>query len=351
MDIDKLKTHILDDLQRAIELELLTIPPYLTAYFSIKPKTNTVVANIIRSVFMEEMLHICLAGNIMVSLGGHVRLGPENIPKYPVILGFRNREFEIGLTRLCPQSIHIFRRLELPDEMPPLEEFVDLMEDVSIEGYSIGDFYNHIRENINELHKACHQQGKTLFNPDPSNQITETYFWGARGKPIAVVDIDSANLALDEIIDQGEGGTCTIFEDNQQDCSLPPEPSHFYKFSEVYYQQKYQLDDDPFKPPTGKEFKVHYDKVYPIKKNCKQKDFKNNPELAALNNKFNENYTLMLKQIEEAFNGNPKALYTSIMNGMHGLTPVAQAMVKMKIDPFDPKSPTGSPSFEWVEPI
>lgn len=351
MDIQKLKSHVLADLQKAIELELTTIPPYLTAYFSLHPQSNTILANNIRSVFMEEMLHICLAGNILVSLGGQVKLGINNIPKYPLVMGFRCREFQVDLARACPETIHMFRRIELPDSLPPLEEFVELMKDINIEGYSIGDFYNHIRKNLKQLHDSYQEQGKVLFNPDTSKQITETYFWGARGKPIAVTDMESADWALTEIIDQGEGGTCSIFEDNLHDCELPPEPSHFYKFSEIYYQRKYKPDDDPFKPPTGEKFNVDYDKVYPIKKNCKQADFKNNHELAELNRKFNQNFTLMLKQIEEAFAGNPKALYTSIMNGMHGLTPIARAMVQMKIDPANPKSETGSPSFEWVEPV
>ena len=338
-------------MQKAIQLELTTIPPYLAAFFSIKPETNTLVANIIRSVFMEEMLHICLAGNILVSLGGHVKLGPDNIPDYPVIMGFKGREFPIELARLSKKTIHMFRRIELPDDLPALEKFVDLEEDVKIEGYSIGDFYNHIRDNLRTLNQAYIDEGKKLFNKDTSNQITETYFWGARGKPIAVIDMESAERALTEIIDQGEGGTCTIFEENLNDCELPPEPSHFFKFSEIYYQQRYQLDDKPNKPPTGVKFPVDYDDVYPIKSNCKQKDFEKNPELAALNIEFNQKYTLMLQQIEEAFAGNPKALYTSIMNGMHGLTPIAQSMVCLKIDPSNPKSETGCPSFEWVEPI
>ena len=49
------------NLQTAIELEHSTIPPYLAAYFTINDKTNAFATETIRSVFMEEMLHMSLA--------------------------------------------------------------------------------------------------------------------------------------------------------------------------------------------------------------------------------------------------------------------------------------------------
>src|SRR5665213_2756788 len=44
--------------QTAIELEHSTIPPYLVALYSIKDGTNQVATQIIRSVVIEEMLHM-----------------------------------------------------------------------------------------------------------------------------------------------------------------------------------------------------------------------------------------------------------------------------------------------------
>nr|MCU0322110.1 ferritin-like protein [Chitinophagaceae bacterium] len=52
--IDSLKKH----LQVAIELEHSTIPPYLCALYSIKEGTNVAASQIIRSVVIEEMLHM-----------------------------------------------------------------------------------------------------------------------------------------------------------------------------------------------------------------------------------------------------------------------------------------------------
>ena len=48
-------------LQGAIELEHSTIPPYLSALYSIKKGANREAAAIIRSVVIEEMLHMTIA--------------------------------------------------------------------------------------------------------------------------------------------------------------------------------------------------------------------------------------------------------------------------------------------------
>ena len=62
-------------LQTAIELEHSTIPVYLTALYSIKPNANREVAALIRSVVIEEMLHMALACNILISIGGSPSIG------------------------------------------------------------------------------------------------------------------------------------------------------------------------------------------------------------------------------------------------------------------------------------
>ena len=57
-------------LGNAIKLELGTIPPYLTALFSIKPGANAAAGAIVRSVVIEEMLHLSLACNMLNAVGG-----------------------------------------------------------------------------------------------------------------------------------------------------------------------------------------------------------------------------------------------------------------------------------------
>ena len=73
--------------QKAIELEHSTIPPYLTAMFSLKPGTNKEVSEVIHSIVVEEMLHMAIMCNIMNALGGSPIINkPTFIPNYPTSL-------------------------------------------------------------------------------------------------------------------------------------------------------------------------------------------------------------------------------------------------------------------------
>src|SRR2546429_7258401 len=75
-------------LQNAIELEHSTIPPYLTAMFSLRSGANEQIAGHIREIVIEEMLHTTIAANILIAIGGHPslkppRFFPENPPPPP----------------------------------------------------------------------------------------------------------------------------------------------------------------------------------------------------------------------------------------------------------------------------
>ena len=92
------KAETLEDLypliQNAIELEHATIPPYLTAMFSIKPGKAQDIWNIIHSIVIEEMLHMTISSNIMNALGGHPSIDNSKfVPEYP---GGLPMELEMG---------------------------------------------------------------------------------------------------------------------------------------------------------------------------------------------------------------------------------------------------------------
>src|SRR5262245_35167673 len=68
--LESLRQH----LQWAIELEHCTIPPYLCALYSLDAVRNPEACEVVASVFVEEMLHMALAGNLLNAVGGHPRL-------------------------------------------------------------------------------------------------------------------------------------------------------------------------------------------------------------------------------------------------------------------------------------
>jgi hypothetical protein len=64
------RKELLDHLEIALQLEHATIPPYLCALYSIKDGTNLLSAERIRSVAVEEMLHMVLVANLTNAIGG-----------------------------------------------------------------------------------------------------------------------------------------------------------------------------------------------------------------------------------------------------------------------------------------
>src|SRR5438874_1137096 len=73
-----------DVVQTAIALEHATIPPYLTALYSLTPSANTDIRDRLRDVVVEEMLHMTLACNLLNAIGGKPDLTkPGFLPDYP----------------------------------------------------------------------------------------------------------------------------------------------------------------------------------------------------------------------------------------------------------------------------
>lgn len=311
------KATLLARLQTAIELEWSTIPPYMVAILSMKVTANRDAANLIRSVMMEEMLHMALLANVLNAVGGTVHIGPDNIPSYPRRL-FKDRDVPLNLAPFSAEGVATFMKIEEPQT-------------------SISAFYRSIVALLDEL-------GSAAFTGDPARQLQEGDYWGTGNQLIPVKDLDSAKKALAVVMDKGEGaGAHPPFTPE-----APLEMAHYYRFAEIHYQRLYRAGDDPAKPPTGEALPVDYSQVHPIKVNPKASDYAKGSKLAKLNDAFNSRYTMMLRQLAQALTGTPLVLYTAIMNGMHGSTSTALDMMTTPI-PGDPKDRTGCPTFDWLD--
>jgi hypothetical protein len=339
-------------LQTALELELSTIPPYLTALLSIRKDANRGSAELIRSVMMEEMLHMVLVGNLMSSLGGSVRLGSGQVPRFPVRLAFqgkafRFREFDVDLRRFSPEALQTFLQIEIPDTLLARKNAPAAAPGLDISGLTIGEFYAMLGERLRTL---CEAYGEPqVFCGDPRKQVGEPYYWAGSGKPVVVSNLASAQEALETIVSQGEGCHGSIDDDDAIDFNQPTEFAHYFRFNEIRCGRHYRSGDSAAEAPGGEPFKVDYDAVYPIKTNPKHSDYAPGSKLAELNEHFNRQYSLMLTQIETALNGAPSVLYGAITGGMHRLSPIAIEMMSLPVDDRA-GSLHGAPSFEWVEP-
>ena len=330
--IESLRSH----LQTALELEHSTIPPYLCALYSIKEGTNQKVAEIIRSVVMEEMLHMTLVSNLLNAIGGHPNvIHPDFIPVYPGYLPHSSKSFIVPLMKFCPESVEVFLKIEKPEksDAKPEDNFY----------HSIGQFYAAISDGFELLDK---KSGVDLFCGHTDRQVLpDTWYYGS-GKVVEVNDIDSARLAIEEITEQGEGLSDSIFDGDHRLFQQQEEIAHYFRFNELYVGRQYTKSDTPDSGPSGAEIPVDWNAVYNMQPNPKVNEYEDKPEIAALMHQFNCTYMEMLNFINDAFNGEQSSLMVATTK-MYELK--YQAISLMKI-PSDKDNTTVGPSFEYVSP-
>lgn len=221
--------HLHVALQAAVTLEFATLPPYLSALWSVKDDIG-VVANSLRQIVQEEMLHLALAANMLVSIGGRPQLAAA-APEYPGSLPLQvHPELTIHLAALSPDTLATFLEIERPhhpghhvalnaarelDEMHRREERTDDATDVTI-----GEFYEHILESFRRLTPPI----------STARQVT------APLASMVVTDVDGVARAIGIITREGEGS------DGPADTGSY-NLAHYYRFAEIIEGK--QLVQDP----------------------------------------------------------------------------------------------------------
>ena len=109
------------DLQTALEVEHATVPPYLTALASIKNSFNHEIQKVIRSIVIEEMMHLALVANILNAVGGKPRLYSKDfLPHYPSRMpGGLQPDLIIPIEKL---SLGLIRNIFMKIEQPTKEQ-------------------------------------------------------------------------------------------------------------------------------------------------------------------------------------------------------------------------------------
>jgi hypothetical protein len=321
-------------LQTAIELEHSTIPAYLYALYSIKPGTNQQAAKQIRSVVMEEMLHMTLAANVLNAIGGHPAVGHRDfMPEYPTYLPQSNEAFVVNLARFSPETIRMFMRIELPCKptAPPKGDDYN----------TIGQFYEAVEESLKTVCK-----GNKNFIKDHSHQVTPEYFYNSGGNVMPVTNLEQALEALDVIVDQGEGVDYTIYDGDHRIFGQDAEYAHYFRYKEIHDGRYYAPHDTPKRGPTGAPMAVDWSAVYPARTNPKAADYPVGSELREMCDNFNLTYQRLLAAIHAGFNGQQKQLIEAVQI-MYEVK--YQAVALMQVPAGNGSSETAGPSFEWIK--
>ncbi len=192
-------------LQAAVELELLVIPPYLSALYSLRPGFNRVAELILRSVVVEEMLHLTLAANVLNAVGGHPRVNdPTWTPRYPTQLPFHKGRFEVSLQPFGRPALETFLTIENPSYKPaqptppPPGAAVPRLLTLAAgdrEGYeTVGAFYKAIEAGLCAI--VALRGEEEVFTGDPSLQVRPEHYYGAGGEVVEVRSLQTAREAL-----------------------------------------------------------------------------------------------------------------------------------------------------------
>jgi hypothetical protein len=322
-----------ESLQLAIKLEHSTIPPYLTAIFSLKPGTNENIRQVINSVVMEEMLHMSIACNILNALGGSPAINAKDfIPSYPGPLPMDIGEgLRVGLEKYSKDQVKVFMGIEEPKI--PLD-IPDMKVESAVEDYdTIGDFYNALKSKILDL-------PEDRLPGDPKHQLVSHFF--ADDELFPIITKEDAARAIDIIVEQGEG-TSTSPADAEG------EIAHYYRFEELYKGRKIVKDPNS---PIGYSFSnevVPFDEdgVYNLFPNTKTNMLPPGSEARQAMEDFNLAYARLLNGLHRTFNGEPD-FFPNTIGVMYDLKLTAEKLCAMEFP--GKKGFTIAPSFEFARP-
>ena len=342
-------------LQKALMLELATIPAYATACYSIKEQgqydrsepeiVNAEPIEVIRQVMVEEMLHMVLVANVLNAIGGTPVLNdPKLLPHYPHKL-LCGKGPTIRLRRFSPEQVKGFRDVE---KAPP-----DWHNAEKGDFRTIGGFYYWIRL---RLEKASKEYGAAnLFTGKDHLQIDAADYYGAGGEVIAVRGKPSECLkhalhAIKEVMDEGEGAA---LGGRACDGDRIPAPkgeerwdvAHFYKFNEILHSRYYEAADHLDQPPSGGDLAVDWSAVWPMRDDPKPGAYRDYPEIAELSRQFNLTWTDLLDGLHAAFNGEKERLL-ALVPLMYQLKDAAQRLMRVPLP--DTPGTTAGPTWEYL---
>jgi hypothetical protein len=337
--------------QAAIELEHATIPPYLCGYFTLRLGTNAAVGDVIRTVVIEEMLHLTIASNLLIALGGSPNLkGKEFVPAYPEGLpfGIGNQpgdEFKVHLRKCTIDQVrNTFMKIEEPDEILEIPVVKGRLAALAMAGEphfdTIGDFYRFLSQKIRDLD----EEGKITWHTE-GQVIPERWFQGAI-RPIGSADAAAAGIHL--IVDQGEGSKDDPFDELRK-------PSHYYRFREIAEARALipLPGQDPPYAYAGEPVLLDTRNVWNMDDDPRVAKYRSGSTSHHMAVQFAYSYTRALSALHDAFNGGGSSKIDQAMGVMYELRLLAQQVLSTPADFADGSTNKSEIAtglcFEWQE--
>ena len=319
-------------LQTAIGVEFGTLPPYLYAMFSIPAGKNVEAASRIKSVAMQEMIHMCLACNILNALGGTPELTP---PAYPGPLpgDIGPPDGEPLIVHLLPFSEDAMAQamaIEQPEKIPDFPVAEMMTAEAAPATVTIGQFYEALDKFLATLPADAWIPGR--------NQIDDSQFF--EGQLFAINGYADAHQAIEDIVSEGEGA-----EDSPLD--FQNEIAHFYRFGECWRNKVLTKSDNPLGYAWGPEsLGIDWTAVYPAIADPASHDFSNDPPAAqAAQAACNQAYSQMVDELRRAVTGDTARLGNAV-RAMFDLRMAAQVALTT---PLANPAQVAGPSFVYSQ--
>ena len=314
-------TTLQQQFQTAIQLEWSTIPLYLTSWYTIRDGFNQEAHDAIQNIFIQEMLHMAQAGNLLISIGGTPRIDFDDVtPLYPTqgLPGGVLKELYITLKKLTREHVYTtFMGVEVPQE-----SFVGFPPIIN-NFFTIGAFYNETRTCMNEL-------GNSIFDPSTADKQLKYNFNQNIGTLHTITNISIANEAITEIVEQGEGESS--LNPNQTDTGSY---AHFYQFEEIVCENKLEKLSDFVYAYVGPNITYQPDGVWPMVDNPSNTSFIKGTECYNKTLDFHTAYRKTISDLEVAFTIDPNELGAAI-GQMFQLSSIAQDFISLPAYPDNP---------------
>jgi len=215
--------------QNAIELEFATLPPYLYTKLSILPGTNGSAAARLNGIILQEMIHMCLACNIMNAIGGTPAIKP---PHYPGPLpGDVGGGLVIQLLPFSQAAMQQGMAIEEPSKPIDPPQLRAVAGDKTV---TIGEYYHLLDLALQQLPGSAWTANR--------NQIDDNQFFP--GQIFAVNTYDDAHRAIMQIVSEGEGTPVTPGGEGSP-LDFQNELAHYYRFWELERNQVLVKADNP----------------------------------------------------------------------------------------------------------
>jgi hypothetical protein len=291
------------DLQKALELELFTLPPYLSALYSIPEGSNSEAARILQGVVLEEMLHIALVANVLNAVGGSPQISGLARKNYPSRIPHVDLPLSIPLQKFSERAIEAFMKVEAPEQP---NSWVKAAKHGGV--HSIGHFYDLLINNLIATTLALGEAA--VFCGKPDRQLQGEYYYGGGGGLQPVHTLSDAKDVITQIAQQGEGRRQSNLTGDTERFGQPKDVAHFYRFKQIVKGRYYDRDDD-VDEPSGPPLAVDWSTVYPMQDNP-QPGTKLPAQSQALSAAFEATYAELLDCLHRAFNGEADAMRLAV---------------------------------------